>query len=304
VNIFLLMLFVGSMFVVGASNRIGGDEAFADELNDDKARLTKLIVKPPEVQRNRFLDQLNQQKAAHEPKPVAQASNGEKKPPPKTPKPASHSGDTNPKAKAQNLVKNLFSGPGSSVASIFSGPGLSKDLKGAISNVTASAGPGNGIDGLVTKTGPGGPSGGSSIGLGPIATNGRDTGYDKKGGNLTGKVSVDPAIAATDFKINEGTLDKELVRKVIQENKGQIRACFESLLNQYPDLNGKVQAQFTIGPAGQVLESKVAQSTTGSRELDVCVANHVRLWQFPKPKGGGVVVVSYPFLFKQAGSRN
>jgi TonB family protein len=118
---------------------------------------------------------------------------------------------------------------------------------------------------------------------------------------LTGKESVDPTIAPVEFKVNEGSLDRELVRKVIQDNKSQIRSCFERLLNQYPELNGKVQTQFTIGAQGQVLEAKVAQSTTGSQELDACVASRVRLWQFPKPKGGGTVVVSYPFIFKQAG---
>jgi outer membrane biosynthesis protein TonB len=50
-----------------------------------------------------------------------------------------------------------------------------------------------------------------------------------------------------------------------------------------------------------VLQSSVLQSTTGNKELDTCVARHVRLWEFPKPKGGGSVVVSYPFIFKQSG---
>jgi hypothetical protein len=51
---------------------------------------------------------------------------------------------------------------------------------------------------------------------------------------------------------------------------------------------------------GQVLQSIVTQSNTGSKELDTCVASHVRLWEFPKPKGGGIVVVIYPFIFKQS----
>ena len=36
-------------------------------------------------------------------------------------------------------------------------------------------------------------------------------------------------------------------------------------------------------------------------ELETCVAGRVRTWVFPKPKGGGVVVVTYPFIFQQAG---
>jgi len=50
-----------------------------------------------------------------------------------------------------------------------------------------------------------------------------------------------------------------------------------------------------------VLVSKVAQSSASNGQLEQCVSSRVRLWQFPKPKGGGTVVVSYPFIFKQAG---
>jgi outer membrane biosynthesis protein TonB len=304
-NIFLLMLFASSMFVIGALNRTGGGDAFSDELNGDTTRLTKLIIKPPEPQKNRFLAQLNEQKTQQQ-KPIAQASEPVKKPRRDPGQQVPSSSPSNPKDKAQRMVKDLFGGPGKSVAALFGPPGKNNDLRNAISNVNAMVGGPGSLTGLVTKTGPGGPGGpgGSTIGLGGIFTPGRAGGnddYGKKVPGLTSKESVDPTIAPVEFKINEGSLDRELVRKVIQDNKGQIRACFESLLNQYPDLNGKVQTQFTIGPQGQVLESKVTQTTTGSKELDVCVASRVRLWQFPKPKGGGIVVVSYPFLFKQAG---
>jgi hypothetical protein len=45
----------------------------------------------------------------------------------------------------------------------------------------------------------------------------------------------------------------------------------------------------------------VAQSTTGNEELGRCVASRVHTWVFPRLKGGGNVVVTYPFLFKQSG---
>ncbi|HYH95039.1 adventurous gliding motility protein GltG [Hyalangium sp.] len=305
-NILLVMLFAGSMFVIGAANRTGGDEAFADELYGDHERLTKLVIKPPEPKPNRFLAQLNDQKVRQQQKQQpAQASNEPKKPIRKTPVPSkASSSPSNPKATAQHMVKDLFGGKGKSVAALFGGPGANRELQNAISNVRNVVAGQGGLGGLVTKDGPGGPGGpGSTIGLGGIFTPGRASG-DKDYGQKVGlgdKVSVDPAISPVEFKVNEGSLDRELVRKVIQDNKSQIRACFESLLNQYPDLSGKVQTQFTIGASGQVLESKVSQSSTGSKELDTCVASRVRLWQFPKPKGGGIVVVSYPFLFKQAG---
>ena len=69
----------------------------------------------------------------------------------------------------------------------------------------------------------------------------------------------------------------------------------------HPELSGKVAIRFTIASEGNVVTSSVAQSTAGNAELEQCVASRVRGWQFPKPKGGGHVVVTYPFLFKQAG---
>ena len=305
-NILLLMLFAGSMFVIGATNRTVDEDAFADELAGDHERLTKLIIKPPEPQPNRFLAQLNDQKTRNQPKQPAQSTPEPKKPIRKQSQQqvGSNPGPKNPKDTAQRFTKNLFGGKGA--ASLFGNSGGNFELQNAISNVrNVALGSGGGFGGLMVRGGQGGPStGGSTIGLDGIRTAGRasgNDGYGQRAGTLTGKESVDPTIAPVEFKVNEGSLDRELVRRVIQDNKGQIRACFESLLNQYPDLNGKVQTQFTIGADGKVLEAKVAQSSTGSRELDACVASRVRLWQFPKPKGGGIVVVSYPFIFKQAG---
>jgi TonB family protein len=134
-----------------------------------------------------------------------------------------------------------------------------------------------------------------------VGTVGRNTGYGDKAGALTGKQTSEVAITSSEPEFREGSLDKELVRKVIQDHRSQIRTCYESLLNQFPNLNGKVQVQFTIGPDGRVLSSKVAQSSASNGQLEQCVASRVSLWQFPKPKGGGLVVVSYPFIFKQAG---
>ena len=74
-------------------------------------------------------------------------------------------------------------------------------------------------------------------------------------------------------------------------------------LNQKPKLNGKVAIKFVISPSGSVSTSSVAQSTANDTELETCVAGRVRTWTFPKPKGGGVVIVTYPFIFAQSGGQ-
>jgi outer membrane biosynthesis protein TonB len=62
-----------------------------------------------------------------------------------------------------------------------------------------------------------------------------------------------------------------------------------------------VTIQFTIAHTGIVAVSKVQKSTMGSPPVETCIARAVRRWKFPKPKGGGIVIVSYPFVLRAAG---
>ncbi len=59
--------------------------------------------------------------------------------------------------------------------------------------------------------------------------------------------------------------------------------------------------KFLITGNGTVATSSVAQSSVNNPELEQCVSGRVRTWLFPKPKGGGTAVVTYPFVFKQSG---
>jgi TonB family protein len=307
VNIFLVMFFLASMFVISAANHAAAGEEFADELAGSNARIAKLIVKPPETQKNKFLEKLNQQKAEKQAEKAAKAKKDEGKmgqKEVKTPAQATNQGKPDKKAAAKNMAAKIFGGKGGA-ASLFGGGGIGGDLKSAMGNMFgAKAGPGVGIGGLGLKGGGGGGGGGGeTIGIGSVGTKGRGGGMGGYGtgvGGLGGKQSVDVGIAADEATVS-GSLDKELIRQVIQRNRGQIRYCYESLLNRFPKLGGKVAIRFTIASEGNVVTSTVAQSTAGNSELEQCVAGRVRTWSFPKPKGGGSVVVTYPFIFKAAG---
>jgi len=98
-----------------------------------------------------------------------------------------------------------------------------------------------------------------------------------------------------------GSLDKDLIREVIHANRAQIRFCSDAQLTRFPRLEGKVAIRFIIAEQGTVGKSEVAQTTVNNAALEACIALRVRSWLFPKPKGG-VVVVTYPFIFKQSGS--
>jgi TonB family protein len=309
-NIFLVMFFAATAFVITAMNRPGDDDMYADELSADNARIAKLIIKPPEAQKNKFLERLNQQKEAKKSGEMAAKSRGDegqmgKKDAAKTNNRTAPKGDPSKKDEARALTAKIFGSGKGGISTVFGKNGLGGDLKSAMGNMFGNkTGDSGGFGGLGLRgSGGGGGGTGDSIGIGGIGTKGRGGGtgtYGNGVGVLGGKQSVDVGITSSEPEVM-GSLDKELIRKVIQMNRGQIRYCYESLLNRFPKLGGKVSVKFVITATGSVASSSVAQSTAGNAELETCVAGRVRTWKFPEPKGGGVVVVTYPFIFKQAG---
>ncbi len=95
-----------------------------------------------------------------------------------------------------------------------------------------------------------------------------------------------------------GGLDKALIAAVVQANIGQIKHCYERQLIVDPNIFGKIVAQWTINKDGVVSTSSVKKSTMNSKPVENCILGKIKSWNFPKPKGGGQVIVSYPFLFK------
>ena len=95
-----------------------------------------------------------------------------------------------------------------------------------------------------------------------------------------------------------GGLDKSLIEAVIRQNRSQIRYCYQRQLPKNPNLAGKVTVKFVIAKDGSVSKSSVKKSTIGSSEVESCVIERFMRFQFPKPNGG-IVLVSYPFIFSQ-----
>jgi TonB family protein len=58
--------------------------------------------------------------------------------------------------------------------------------------------------------------------------------------------------------------------------------------------------KFVIDENGQVTSSEIASTTLNNGSVESCLVAAAKNWEFPKASGGGVVVVSYPFVFKPA----
>jgi TonB family protein len=99
-----------------------------------------------------------------------------------------------------------------------------------------------------------------------------------------------------------GSLDKEVIRRVIRHHLNEVKFCYEKELLKKPDLSGRILVRFLISAEGMVTASMVEHSTVNNPMVEECVAQATRRWEFPKPQGGGVVIVSYPFALKVAGA--
>lgn len=95
-----------------------------------------------------------------------------------------------------------------------------------------------------------------------------------------------------------GGLDKALIAAVVQSNLGQIKHCYEKQLIIDPNIFGKIVANWTINQDGLVSVTSVKSTTMKNKAVENCILAKIKNWNFPKPKGGGQVLVSYPFLFK------
>lgn len=98
--------------------------------------------------------------------------------------------------------------------------------------------------------------------------------------------------------IISGSLDREIIRRIIRQHRAEYQYCYEKELNKKRDLNGKIVVKFTIAGNGSVIQASVVESSMGNADVESCLTARIQRWVFPEPKGGGMVVVNYPFVFK------
>jgi len=198
-----------------------------------------------------------------------------------------------------------------SVALRASGPG-NFDVQGAGDGARAAMGaifgsePGDsfGFNGLGIKhsgRGGGGDALGS-VGVGKLLTGEHGTGCPGCVPTLSGPRhdARVPRLRPGGSVEVQGSLSKEVIRRVIQRRLNEVRFCYEEGLRSLPELAGRVAVKFVISPSGAVQGASVAANelTGGGAQTAQCIANAVRRWSFPAPDGGGVVIVEYPFVLQ------
>jgi hypothetical protein len=96
-----------------------------------------------------------------------------------------------------------------------------------------------------------------------------------------------------------GSLDRAQVDDVVGMHLPSIRACYErALTDEGPHLAGQVDIKFVIEYDGTVSSADAIRSTLASPTVESCVASRFYDMYFPPPTGGGIVLVTYPFVFE------
>lgn len=157
---------------------------------------------------------------------------------------------------------------------------------------------GYGISGA--GTGGGGTSWGT-IGSGNYATigHGSSSGSGTGAHSMRGRRATSPTVrigAAT----SEGSLDANIIRRYTRRKLPRIRHCYERELLSNPNLAGTVTTKFTITSQGQV--KSASSEGIDNRSVTACVTAAIKSIQFPKPRGGGTVTVSYSFQMAPSSS--
>lgn len=192
--------------------------------------------------------------------------------------------------KNDGAASNLF-GPG----------GLGTGINNALGGLKGGAGVGDaqGVGGLGARgTGAGG--GGTGLGLGGLGTKGSGRGAGGGGLDLGGRGKSTTRIIPGKTTV-VGGLDKDVIAKIIRRHQNEIKYCYESELQKDQSLAGRVMVAWMIDPAGGVADANVTESTMGNATVEQCMLSKIRRWRFPEPKGGGVVNVTFPWVFKGAG---
>lgn len=92
-----------------------------------------------------------------------------------------------------------------------------------------------------------------------------------------------------------GRLPSEVIQRVVRQNYGRFRQCYEMGLRTNPNLTGRVTARFVIGRDGAVTNVSNGGGDLPDSTVTSCVISAFYGLSFPSPDNG-IVTVTYPIM--------
>lgn len=177
-----------------------------------------------------------------------------------------------------------------------------EDVWGGLTGTEVGEAFGVGGLGLVGTGRGGGGTGEGTIGLGNTGLIGRGggggtgSGYGRGSSSGFGGRGARVPVVRQGKATVKGGLDKDIVRRIVRAHINEVRHCYNRALAANPDITGRVEVEFSVGPQGRVLTAAVARSTLGNNAAASCIARAAKRWKFPKPRSAGTVNIRYPFV--------
>jgi len=145
---------------------------------------------------------------------------------------------------------------------------------------------------------------GEGIGLGNIGTIGHGAGTGQGVGGGGGRLGSGHRADAPRVRMGatsvSGRLPPEVIQRIVRQNFGRFRLCYENGLKKKPDLEGCVFVRFVIAKDGSVSSAGSAGSDLPDAGVVACVTKAFHGLSFPQPEGG-IVTVVYPIMFSPGG---
>jgi hypothetical protein len=154
----------------------------------------------------------------------------------------------------------------------------------------------------LSGVGEGGGGRGEGIGLGNFGGlgHGAGTGTGQGIGNGRGRLGgghqvKSPKLREGATQVN-GRLPPEVIQRIVRQNFGRFRLCYENGMRNNPNLQGRVSVKFVIDRSGAVSMTADGGSDLPDQSVVQCVVRGFGNLSFPQPEGGMVTVV-YPIMF-------
>jgi hypothetical protein len=101
-----------------------------------------------------------------------------------------------------------------------------------------------------------------------------------------------------------GKLPTEVIQRIVRQNFGRFRLCYENGLRMKPGLAGKVAIAFTISDKGVVESVNDSGSDLPEPGVVSCVQRGFANLSFPEPEDKKKVTVVFPIHFASSGTTN
>jgi hypothetical protein len=119
--------------------------------------------------------------------------------------------------------------------------------------------------------------------------------FGRSAGRLGGTYKpTGPSVRPDGVTKVSGRLPPDVIQRIVRQNFGRFRQCYEMGLRSNPNLEGRVMARFVIGSDGAV-SNVSAGGDLPDAQVKSCVAGAFYGLSFPTPEGG-IVTVNYPIM--------